>query len=80
LSQSRHYFFAVTLAFLLCCLPHIQPELSSLQKARESGYITISTINGPGTYFEDRFGHSGFEYELAQLFADSLGLHREVNA
>lgn len=80
MSQSRHYFFAVLVALLFCCLPDIQPELNSLQKARESGYITISTVNGPGTYFEDRFGHSGFEYELAQLFADSLGLRLEVKA
>src|SRR5690606_9665165 len=37
-----------------------------------------ATINGPGTYFEDRFGHSGFEYELAQLFAQSQGLSLNV--
>ena len=80
LSKSRHYFTALTVTIFLCCLPHIQPKLSSLQKARESGHITIATINGPGTYFEDRFGHSGFEYELAQLFASSLGLRLEVIA
>jgi membrane-bound lytic murein transglycosylase F len=74
LSQFKHYFFACVLFLFLVCLPHIQPELNSLQKARESGTITIATINGPSTYFEDRFGHSGFEYELAQHFAHSLGL------
>jgi len=80
LTKARHYFLAVSLALFLSCLPNIQPKLSSLQKAREAGYITVSTINGPGTYFEDRFGHSGFEYELAQLFAESLGLYLEVKA
>lgn len=40
----------------------------------------MATINGPGTYFEDRFGYSGFEYELAELFAESLGLLLEVIA
>lgn len=78
MSQSRHYLFVSILFLFLVCLPHIQPELNSLQKARESGTITIATINGPGTYFEDRFGHSGFEYELAQHFAHSQGLSLQV--
>jgi membrane-bound lytic murein transglycosylase F len=80
LKRNRHYLLAATATLVFCCLPLIQPKLSSLQKARESGSITIATINGPSTYFEDRFGHSGFEYELAQLFADSLGLSLEVLA
>lgn len=79
MKQSRHVF-VTAVALVACCLPHLEPELSALQKARESGRITISTINGPSTYFEDRFGHSGFEYELAQLFANSLGLSLEVKA
>ena len=75
---SKHSFFVGTVTLFLSCLPLPQPELTSLQKAREAGRITIATINGPSTYFEDRFGHSGFEYELAKLFADSLGLNLDV--
>ncbi len=77
---SRHPFIAVTITLFLGCLPLPQPELTSLQKAREAGRITIATINGPGTYFEDRFGYSGFEYELATLFANSLGFSLDVVA
>lgn len=80
MKRSRHIPLAITILFILGCLPHIQPQLSSLQKARESGVITIATINGPSTYFEDRFGHSGFEYELARLFASTLGLTIQVKA
>ncbi len=80
MKRSRHLTLAITVLIALGCLPQIQPQLSSLQKARESGFITIATINGPGTYFEDRFGHTGFEYELARLFAASLGLTIQVKA
>lgn len=75
----RYLITTASLLFLLC-LPHQQRELSSLEKVLESGRLILTTLNGPSTYFEDRFGHSGFEYELAQKFADSLGVFLEVNA
>ncbi len=40
----------------------------------ESGELVVLTLNGPATYFEDAQGlPSGFEYDLATLFAKSLG-------
>lgn len=44
----------------------------------ESGVLKIITRNSPTTYFEDRDQASGFEYELAQLFAQYLGVKLEV--
>lgn len=39
----------------------------------ESGELVVLTVNGPLTYFEDAQGlPSGFEYDLAVLFAKSL--------
>jgi len=41
----------------------------------QSGELVVLTVNGPATYFEDAQGlPSGFEYDLANLFA------RELNA
>src|SRR5512132_2331480 len=41
----------------------------------ESGELVVLTVNGPVTYFEDAQGlPSGFEYDLAQLFARELGV------
>lgn len=39
-----------------------------------SGELVVLTVNGPVTYFEDAQGQpSGFEYDLASLFARELG-------
>lgn len=39
-----------------------------------SGELVVLTVNGPATYFEDAQGlASGFEYDLATLFAREIG-------
>lgn len=39
-----------------------------------TGELVVLTVNGPATYFEDAQGHaSGFEHDLASLFAEALG-------
>jgi membrane-bound lytic murein transglycosylase F len=41
----------------------------------ESGELVVLTVNGPSTYFEDAQGmSSGFEFDLATLFAKDLGV------
>ncbi|MES2356342.1 MAG: membrane-bound lytic murein transglycosylase MltF [Pseudomonadota bacterium] len=46
-----------------------------LLPTKTSGEIVVLTVNGPTTYFEDAAGQiTGFEHNLAQLFADELGL------
>jgi membrane-bound lytic murein transglycosylase F len=46
-----------------------------IPSVRESGELVVLTINGPATYFEDASGHpSGFEHDLASLFAKELGV------
>jgi membrane-bound lytic murein transglycosylase F len=41
----------------------------------QSGELVVLTVNGPATYFEDAQGlASGFEYDLATLFAKALGV------
>ncbi len=50
------------------------------QSIREQGVLRISTRNGPTSYFEDRSGPTGFEYELAKLFAEHLGVSLEITA
>jgi len=44
----------------------------------QSGELVVLTVNGPATYFEDAQGlPSGFEYDLASLFAKELGVKPE---
>ncbi|HSB95938.1 MAG TPA: membrane-bound lytic murein transglycosylase MltF [Spongiibacteraceae bacterium] len=49
-----------------------------LQEIRDTGVLRVLTRNSPTTYFEDRNGPTGFEYELAQQFADYLGVKLKI--
>jgi membrane-bound lytic murein transglycosylase MltF len=47
------------------------PTLASIKR---QGVLHVATLNSPTTYYEDRHGPTGFEYELANLFAQELGV------
>ena len=50
-----------------------QPPPKPVAPVAQSGELVVLTVNGPVTYFEDAQGHpSGFEYDLAVLFAREL--------
>ncbi len=51
---------------------------SSLEHIQQQKTLTIVTRNGPTTYYESKFGPTGFEYALARKFADSLGVRLEI--
>lgn len=51
---------------------------TDLEKARMSGEIVMVTRNSPTTFYEDRDGVTGYEYELANAFADYLGVELKV--
>lgn len=44
------------------------------QQIRLRGELRVATVNGPTTYYLGTSGPTGFEYELAQVFADRLGV------
>lgn len=67
---------------ILCSLPFVMSGStppSVLEKVQQRGYLQLVTKNGPATFYEGAFGHAGFEYELAQDFADQLGVELVVN-
>ncbi|MCE6982695.1 lytic transglycosylase F, partial [Pseudomonas frederiksbergensis] len=43
---------------------------STLERVKEDGVLRVITRNSPATYFQDRNGETGFEYELVKRFAD----------
>ncbi|WP_068828037.1 membrane-bound lytic murein transglycosylase MltF [Pseudomonas sp. BMS12] len=51
---------------------------STLERIQKEGALRVITRNSPTTYFQDRAGETGFEFELARRFADSLGVELKV--
>lgn len=53
-------------------------EPSTLQRVQAEGVLRVITRNSPATYFQDRNGETGFEYELVKRFADDWGLELQI--
>lgn len=51
---------------------------STLQEIRSEGVLHVITRNAPSIYYEGREGPTGYDYELAQLFASELGVELKV--
>lgn len=53
---------------------------TQLEVVKMEGKLTVITRNSPITFYEDRGGFAGYEYELAQAFANHLGVELEIKA
>ncbi|AKX50592.1 membrane-bound lytic murein transglycosylase MltF [Thiopseudomonas alkaliphila] len=72
-------FYVIFLGLLLLSLASCsRPEPTLLEHVLRSGELHIITRNSPATYFQDRNGETGFEYELANQFAKHLGVRLKV--
>ena len=61
------------LALLACLALGCEEVPTPIAPVAEAGELVVLTVNGPATYFEDAQGlPSGFEYDLANLFAKEL--------
>jgi len=62
------------LALLIACIAFGCEEAPKpIAPVAQSGELVVLTVNGPSTFFEDAQGlPSGFEYDLATLFAKEL--------
>lgn len=56
-----------------CVAPKTQLEI-----IKEFGYIRVVTIYSPATYLVDVDSETGFEYELARMFADHLDVKLKI--
>lgn len=65
----------VFLALSSCSQP---PPSSSLSAILESGVLKVGSVYGRTTYYNGSTSPEGFEFELAQGFADFLGVRLEV--
>ena len=74
-----HIILGVSVALLLFAalvlIPYyLKQPLSRLGQIQERGELRILTLNSESTYYEDANGNNGFEYQLASLFAQSIGV------
>jgi membrane-bound lytic murein transglycosylase F len=53
---------------------------TQLEQVRASGELRVISRNGPTTFYEGPEGLTGFEYNLLQGFAQSLGVKLVINA
>jgi len=51
---------------------------NTLERVKEDGVLRVVTRNSPATYFQDRTGETGFEYELVKRFAEDLGVTLKI--
>lgn len=65
-------------AGILLVLGSCAEKPDQLERIREEGVLRVVTRNSPSTYFQDRNGDTGFEYELAKRFADELGVELQI--
>lgn len=63
---------AIALVTVGCSRP------STLQEIRSEGVLHVITRNAPSIYYEGRDGPTGYDYELARLFAEDLGVELKV--
>jgi len=55
-----------------------EPKEASLQRILDRGYVTVGTLFGPTSYYIRSEGPAGFEYDLAKVYADSLGVELKM--
>ncbi|CAG19200.1 membrane-bound lytic murein transglycosylase MltF [Photobacterium profundum] len=70
-----------TVALVLALLSGCQwqdDNLTDLEKIRESGVIRVGTLNNQLSYYIGNDGPTGLDYELAQRFAQKLGVKLEM--
>ena len=61
-----------------CCSARCVEKPNTLERVKEDGVLRVITRNSPATYFQDRNGETGFEYELVKRFADDLGVELKI--
>lgn len=69
-------FLLLSSLFLLGCKS--EPSSANLQRIIDRGYVTVGTLYGNTSYYLDAEGAAGFEYELAQKYANFLGVELKM--
>ena len=80
-SLSHPYLQRLLLACTACLLLSLNgcgKPPTTLERIQAQNVLHVITRNSPSTYFQDRNGDTGFEYELVKRFADHLGVELKI--
>lgn len=66
------------LILIVLLLTACSDNLTQLEEVKKKGELTVISRNGPTTYYEGPTGPTGFEYDLAKMFADELGVDLKI--
>ncbi len=62
------------LSLLVLGACNTQPQTTALQEVKARGELTLVGVSGPTTFYQQNGQGRGFQYELARLFAEDLGV------
>lgn len=79
-SRYRPFWMFLLCSLLLSGCTEDSPfrSLNAVEKIKEQGTLHVITRNTPATYFQDKNGETGFEYELVKRFAKHLGVELAI--
>lgn len=79
ISRKKDAAYALVI-LLLFCIPALLSWNSKTQLGAiiESGSLKFATRNSPSTYFIEKGTPAGFEYDLAQAYAEHIGVKLEL--
>ena len=73
-------YLAIFLSFSALVAGYLSiTPLSQLQQVINNGELRVVTRNAATTYYQDRTGPTGLEYDLARKFAEHLGVKLVIN-
>ncbi|WNC73211.1 membrane-bound lytic murein transglycosylase MltF [Thalassotalea psychrophila] len=76
IASSLTSLLVVTVFLLTACSNDNEP--TDLQQIVKRGTLKVGTLFGPNSYYLGATGPRGFEFELAQAYADYLGVELEI--
>ena len=76
--HSKHLLASLALFSVLGLMLAMRPTPSAMERVIARGELVVLTRPSNTTYYEDQHGFTGMEYELAKVFADSLGVERPM--
>lgn len=78
LRHSKHLVISLGLFSVLGLMLAMRPTPTLMERVLAQGELVVITRPSNTTYYQDQYGPTGMEYDLAKGFADSLGVQLRI--